>query len=228
MDEVTIHTDEGLALEGILRMPDGDVRGAAVVCHSHPLFGGSKDHPLLWAVRAALARAGFAVLAFNYRGVMGSQGTHGFGIGEVADTRAALDFVRQRAAGPVLLVGWSFGANVALREAIDDPNVQALALLGTPLAADRLPNLPPLPPAEALAGYGRPVLLLSGEQDPFSPPRRAPDPRTEAPERLGADRAGRDPLLHPARTRGRGDRGRVREGTATRDRFLRTDQAGAP
>jgi alpha/beta superfamily hydrolase len=170
MDEVTIHTDEGLALEGILRMPDGDVRGAAVVCHSHPLFGGSKDHPLLWAVRAALARAGFAVLAFNYRGVMGSQGTHGFGIGEVADTRAALDFVRQRAAGPVLLVGWSFGANVALREAIDDPNVQALALLGTPLAADRLPNLPPLPPAEALAGYGRPVLLLSGEQDPFSPP----------------------------------------------------------
>jgi alpha/beta superfamily hydrolase len=170
MDELTIRTVEGLALQGVLRMPDGDVaRGGAVVCHSHPLYGGSKDHPLLWALRAALARAGLAVLAFNFRGVMGSEGEHDFGIGEVRDATAAVSFLRERAAGPTLLVGWSFGANVALREALEDPRVDALVLIGTPLAADRLPDLPPMPSAETLAAYRRPVLLLSGERDAFSP-----------------------------------------------------------
>jgi uncharacterized protein len=186
MDEVTFHTDEGLMLEGVLRMPDGPPRGGAVICHSHPLYGGSKDHPLLWAIRAALARSGLAVLAFNYRGVMGSQGEHDFGVGEVRDARAALSFVIERAPGPVLLVGWSFGANVAIREAVEDLRVDALVMTGTPLAADRLPNLPALPAAEVLAGYQRPVLLLSGERDAFSPPgelrilgRKLPDASVE-------------------------------------------------
>ncbi len=70
---------------------------------------------------------------------------------------------------PVLLVGWSFGANVALREATDDPRVGALALIGMPLAPDRLPNLPPLPAGEMLSAYRHPVLLLSGDRDPYSP-----------------------------------------------------------
>jgi hypothetical protein len=186
MDDVTIHTEEGLALEAVLRMPDAEVRGGAVVCHSHPLYGGSKDHPLLWALRASLARAGLAVLAFNYRGVMGSEGEHDFGIGEVRDANAAVSFVKGRTPGPTLLVGWSFGANVALREAVQDPRVGALALVGTPLAADRLPNLPPLPSPDALAAYQRPVLLLSGERDAFSPPgelrimgRKLPDASVE-------------------------------------------------
>jgi alpha/beta superfamily hydrolase len=170
LDEVTFRTDDGLALEGVLRMPDGEPGGGAVVCHSHPLYGGSKDHPLLWALRAALARAGLAVLAFNYRGVMGSEGEHDFGIGEVRDASAAVSLIEGRTSGPMLLVGWSFGANVALREAVDDPRVDALVLIGTPLAADRLPNLPPMPSAAALAAYQRPVLLLSGERDAFSPP----------------------------------------------------------
>jgi alpha/beta superfamily hydrolase len=170
LDEVTFRTDDGLALEGVIRMPDRDARGGAVVCHSHPLYGGSKDHPLLWALRAELARAGLAVLAFNYRGVMGSEGEHDFGVGEVRDARAAVSSVEERTTGPTLLVGWSFGANVAVREALDDPRVDALVLVGTPLAADRLPNLPPLPSADALAAYKRPVLLLSGERDAFSPP----------------------------------------------------------
>jgi uncharacterized protein len=170
VDEVTFRTDDGLALEGVLRMPDGEPRGRAVVCHSHPLYGGSKDHPLLWALRAALARAGFAVLAFNYRGVMGSEGAHDFGVGEARDAHAAVSFVQGRANGRTLLVGWSFGANVALREAVDDARVEALVLIGTPLAPDRLPNLPPLPSGETLAAYQRPVLLLSGERDTFSPP----------------------------------------------------------
>jgi pimeloyl-ACP methyl ester carboxylesterase len=69
----------------------------------------------------------------------------------------------------VLLVGWSFGANVALREAITDDRIGAVALLGMPLAPDRLPDLPPLPQPDALVAYERPVLLLSGDADLFSP-----------------------------------------------------------
>lgn len=107
-------------------------------------------------------------MAFNFRGVMGSQGTYDGGLGEVEDARAAMDLATSRASGPLLLVGWSFGANVALRAAMDDGRVDGVALLGMPLAASSL-DLPPLPSNDRLAGFERPVLLLSGAQDPFSP-----------------------------------------------------------
>jgi len=170
MERVTITTDDGLRLQGEVRLPDGRTAdAAAVICHPHPLHGGSKDHPLLWAVRAELVNRGFAVVSFNFRGVMGSEGSHDHGIGELADARAAIGLADRRVPGPVLLFGWSFGANVALREAVTDERVGGLALVGMPLAADRLPDLPDLPSGPALAGYLRPVLLLSGDRDRFSP-----------------------------------------------------------
>jgi pimeloyl-ACP methyl ester carboxylesterase len=66
------------------------------------------------------------------------------------------------------VVGWSFGANVALREALDDPRVRALALVGFPLEHDL--DIPPTPGASELRVLRRPVLLLSGEHDVYSPP----------------------------------------------------------
>ncbi len=168
MERVTITTDDGLALEGELRLPDGPSRAGAVICHPHPLHGGSKDHPLLWAIRNDLANRGFAVVSFNFRGVMGSQGVHDGGIGELVDARAAIGVAAALAAGPALLVGWSFGANVALREAVGDDRVGAVALVGLPLGAAAL-DVPPLPSSAALAGFERPVLLLSGDADAFSP-----------------------------------------------------------
>jgi uncharacterized protein len=153
-------------------MPEGMARGSAVICHPLPTRGGSKDHPLLWAIRSELAHRGFAVLAFNFRGVMGSEGRFGGGVGEVLDVRAAIA-VASTQPGPVFVAGWSFGAHVALREAVDDDRVGALAGVGLPLAriepapgAEALPGLPPLEGVETLA---RPVLLLSGELDRFSP-----------------------------------------------------------
>ncbi len=168
MDRITFETADGLALEGELRRPDGAPRGAAVLCHAHPLHGGSKDHPLLWALRIELARRGLVVLSFNFRGVMGSEGEHGGGVAEVADVEAAVGRVRREAGGPVLVCGWSFGAHVALRAALGDERIGALALLGFPLTELSL-LVPLLPSPEALAALRRPVLFVAGEADPFSP-----------------------------------------------------------
>ena len=164
---IRFETADGCALEGEIREPEGEPRGTAVICHPHPQHGGSKDHPLLWNIRNDLAGRGLAVLSFNFRGVMGSAGEHGSGVDELHDVRAAIDRVRQEAAGPTAVAGWSFGSNVALREAMDDDRVAALALVGFPVN-DPL-GLPDPPDREMLAAFDRPVLFLSGEADQFSP-----------------------------------------------------------
>jgi alpha/beta superfamily hydrolase len=167
MEPVRFPTDDGVSLEGELRMPESEARGSAVVCHAHPRHGGTKDHPLLWAVRNELAARGFAVLSFNFRGTMRSGGTHGAGRTEVRDVAAAIGRAREAADGPTVVCGWSFGANVALREALDDGRVAALALIGLPLRHDV--DLPPTPPAAELRLLRRPVLLLAGEHDAYAP-----------------------------------------------------------
>lgn len=172
MEPVTFSSEDGVRLEGELRMPEAEPRGSAVLCHPHPRMGGSKDHPLLWAIRNELAGArDLAVLAFNFRGTMGSSGSYGGGRDELRDVRAAVTLVRERTEGdrPTLLVGWSFGASVALRETIDDRRVAALALVGMPLTP-KDHALPPLPDPADLRVLKRPVLLLAGAGDEHCPP----------------------------------------------------------
>jgi alpha/beta superfamily hydrolase len=183
MESIRFPTEDGLSLEGELRSPEGPARASAVIAHAHPRHGGSKDHPILWAVRNELAHRGFTVLSFNFRGTMGSDGTFGGGRTEVRDVAAAIDRVRGEVEGPTLVCGWSFGANVALREALDDARVAGLALIGPPLDHDL--DLPALPAAAELRLLRRPVLLLAGERDEYAPPdaletlrSRLPDART--------------------------------------------------
>ncbi|MFN8232039.1 MAG: alpha/beta fold hydrolase [Actinomycetota bacterium] len=169
MGPVRFVTDDGVHLEGEIRLPDGEAVATAILCHPHPQHGGSKDHPILWAVRNELAHRGYAVLGFNFRGVMGSGGTYGGGRDELADARAALGRIREEAPGvPTVVVGWSFGASVALREALDDDRAAALALLGIPLRPGDLELLSLPGPAERRA-FTRPVLLLTGDGDAFCP-----------------------------------------------------------
>lgn len=169
MDPVRFVTEDGVHLEGELRLPEGPPAATAVLCHPHPRHGGSKDHPILWAIRNELAHRGHAVLGFNFRGVMGSGGGYGGGRRELADVRAALDRIRREApAAPSVLVGWSFGASVALREALDDDRPAALALLGIPLRPGEV-ELPPLPSTGELRAFPRPVLFLTGDGDAFCP-----------------------------------------------------------
>jgi len=169
MESIRFETSDGLSLEGEIRMPDGDARASAVICHPHPLGGGSKDHPILWAIRNELARRGFAVLSFNFRGVMGSEGEFEGGVGEVQDVRAAVDRVRGETGGPTFVAGWSFGGMVALREALTDDRVGALALAGFPVSETSDVPRPDVPGREEVASLRIPVLFVVGEADPFSP-----------------------------------------------------------
>lgn len=167
MDALRFSAEDGVSLEGELRLPDGPTRGSAVVCHPHPRHGGSKDHPLLWAIRNELVARGLAVLSFNFRGVLGSDGTFGGGRTEIRDVAAAVARIRKETDGPTIVCGWSFGALVALHEAIADRDVAALALIGLPLGDTGL-ELPDPPSASELRALRRPVLLLSGQGDRFS------------------------------------------------------------
>lgn len=164
MDAIRFATEDAVSLEGEIRLPEGDALGSAVICHAHPRHGGSKDHPILWALRNELAARGVAVLSFNFRGTMRSAGTYAAGHTETRDVEAAIGRIRDEAEGPTIVCGWSFGANVALREALTDERVGALALIGLPLDATDL-ELPPLPGRSELRAFRRPVLLLAGEGD---------------------------------------------------------------
>jgi alpha/beta superfamily hydrolase len=170
MEPVTFMSEDGVQLEGELRIPDARTVGTAVICHAHPRFGGSKDHPILWAARNELAgKRDLAVLLFNFRGTMGSAGSYGGGRDEVRDVRAAISRVREAATEvPTLVCGWSFGASVALREALDDERVAALALIGLPLDPKDV-SMPPLPEPSEIRRLGRPVLFLAGTEDVFCP-----------------------------------------------------------
>jgi alpha/beta superfamily hydrolase len=101
-------------LEALLEEPDHrDARMAAVLCHPHPLYGGTMHNKVVYRLAHGLRRAGIIVLRFNFRGVGGSEGVHGHLEGEIEDARAALEWVRERyPALPFALAGFSFGARV--------------------------------------------------------------------------------------------------------------------
>jgi alpha/beta superfamily hydrolase len=169
MSSVRFRTSDGVTLEGELRPAESTPRGTAVLCHAHPVHGGSKDHPVLWSIRNDLAaRRGLTVLAFNFRGVMGSAGRHGGGRDEVKDAAAAVDRVREEAAGPTVVVGWSFGASVALRHSLADDRVAALVLVGLPLG-ESSGLLPAISGPGGLERFRTPVLLVAGDDDEICP-----------------------------------------------------------
>ena len=168
MEPVRFGTVDGVSLEGEIRRPETPPVASAVICHAHPRHGGSKDHPILWALRNDLASRGFVVLAFNFRGTMRSAGTYAAGHAETRDVDAAIRRVREETAGPTLVRGLSFGANVALREALTDDRVGALALIGPPLEPADI-EIPPTPGPSELRAYARPTLLLAGEGDVYCP-----------------------------------------------------------
>ena len=108
-------------------------RAAAVVCHPHPLHGGTMHNNVVFRIARALQRAGCAVLRFNFRGVEASEGEHDDGVGEVEDARAALGYLAERHPGlPLWAAGFSFGSRTVAHLATDDERVAQLFLVTMP------------------------------------------------------------------------------------------------
>ncbi|MBI1358554.1 MAG: hypothetical protein GC160_29810 [Acidobacteria bacterium] len=123
-------------LECLHEGPEEDVRirQAAVVCHPHPLFGGTLHNKVVFRLARAARNADAAVLRFNFRGVGQSAGEHDDGLGEQDDVRAAARFMKDRYPGlPLVLAGFSFGASMSLRVACGDPTIARVIAAGTPV-----------------------------------------------------------------------------------------------
>jgi uncharacterized protein len=123
-------------LEAIFWKPQGIEQPpmAAVVCHPHPLFGGTMHNKVIYQAAKSLDRLGSPVLRFNFRGAGMSAGTHDRGRGERGDVKAAIDFLAGEFPGtPLLLAGFSFGCWVGLRVGCEDGRVTELIGLGTPV-----------------------------------------------------------------------------------------------
>jgi uncharacterized protein len=130
------HTLAGPAgdLESLLEEPeDREPRMAAVVCHPHPLFGGTLHNKVVYRLARGLRRAGIVVLRFNFRGVGRSSGEHAHLEGEIEDARAALAWLRDRYPDlPYALAGFSFGSRVITRLGCDTGGASFLLAAGFP------------------------------------------------------------------------------------------------
>jgi alpha/beta superfamily hydrolase len=157
-------------LEALLNAGAEHATHAAVVCHPHPLFGGTLHNKVVFHTMKALNSFGFPVLRFNFRGTGLSQGEHDHGIGEVDDVRAALDWLDHELHLPLIFAGFSFGAAVGLKAACADSRVQAAISVGTPVvpvAADT--ELPRTYTFDFLHDCAQPKLFVSGARDQFGP-----------------------------------------------------------
>ena len=157
-------------LEALLNAGATDATHAALVCHPHPLFGGTLHNKVVFHTMKALNSFGFPVLRMNFRGTGLSEGEHDHGNGEVDDVRTALDWLDAEFHLPLILAGFSFGAAVGLRAACSDDRVRAAIGLGTPVApvaADT--EQPRVYTFEFLRDCTKPKLFVSGARDQFGP-----------------------------------------------------------
>ena len=123
-------------LEALLNAGASDAPFAALVCHPHPLGGGTMHNKVVYHAMKALQALGFPVLRFNFRGTGLSEGQHDDGRGECEDVQAALDWLEREFHLPILFAGFSFGAAVGLRSCCGDPRVSGLIALGLPTYAE--------------------------------------------------------------------------------------------
>jgi alpha/beta superfamily hydrolase len=150
-----------IVLEGILEIPevsDNHVPGA-VICHPHPLFGGTMTNNVTKAMTDGLLERGTVCLRFNFRGTGRSQGSYGEGMAEVDDVKAALDFLQridEVDPNRIILGGYSFGCWVGLKAASEDRRPQRLIGVSPPVDEYDF---------SFLKNERRPILLMAGDRD---------------------------------------------------------------
>lgn len=151
-------------LEALLNEGASNTTHAALVCHPHPLYGGTMHNKVVFHGMKALNGFGIPVLRFNFRGAGRSAGKHDLGRGESDDVRAALDWLKREFTLPIIFAGFSFGASTGLRAACPDPRVVALISLGTPIAVEGRSYQ-----YRHLQQCAKPKLFVSGGADEFGP-----------------------------------------------------------
>lgn len=155
-------TSDGVDLEAEAVIPEG-ASGAVVLAHPHPLHGGSMRSLVTSELFRTLPDQDLAVVRFNFRGVGSSGGVHGDGVDERHDLVAGIDHLATLTAGiPLVIAGWSFGADVALT--VDDERLAGWFLIAPPLR---------VVDAMVAAHDPRPKLLAVPEHDEYRPPASA-------------------------------------------------------
>jgi alpha/beta superfamily hydrolase len=157
--------------------PNGP-RAAVVLAHPHPLHGGTMNTKAVFQAAKALTRIGCAVLRFNFRGAGTSSGAFSNGPGEMADCRAALDFVHERFPRARLWCGgMSFGAWVGMIVGAEDPRVSTLIGIAPPLTRYDF---------ETVRTSPKPKFFIHGEFDDICPLKdmRAFYARADEPKEL--------------------------------------------
>jgi len=152
-------------LAGVLHLPGSPgPHPAALVCHPHPLMGGTMEGAVVVALCHALAARGWAGLRFDFRGAGRSAGSFDEGRGEMDDVAGAFDFLctRPEVDGRRLaVVGYSFGAGVGLHHAATDERPRWM--VGIALVQDQYTD-------PFLDADPRPKLFIGGAHDPWAPP----------------------------------------------------------
>lgn len=162
-------------LEAALRVAAA-ARATALICHPHPLHGGTLHNPVIFHTDRELNDAGLTTLRINFRGTGSSEGVHDAGEGELSDVAAGISWLRGIAPQlPLLLVGYSFGSICCIRHAADDATVAGVVAIGLPVRKY---------PLDALERLNCPLAVVQGGEDEFGTPE-------EVRERLRT-------LRHPA------------------------------
>jgi len=147
-------------LEAILKEPAGEPRGVGLVCHPHPLGGGTMHNKVVFRIAAGLVDAGLTTLRFNFRGVGGSTGTHNEIEGGKEDVRDALEYISKTYPDQTItLAGFSFGSRTGMEIGIADDRVARLISVGTPV--DKYEDY------DFLSQARKPILFIHGDHDEF-------------------------------------------------------------
>jgi uncharacterized protein len=161
---VRIPVGGAFTLEADAQLVDG--APMAVVCHPHPAFGGRMDNPLVIALADAIAAAGWSAVRFNFRGLDGSEGKPTGGHQEHEDVAAVVDWARAQGAARVALVGYSFGALMAMRALAEGTPAACFVGVGFPTtilghAPERIAHV------ERALDRRTPWLFIGGDTDQF-------------------------------------------------------------
>lgn len=161
-------------LEALVDRPiEAPPRGVAVICHPHPLHQGTMHNKVVATLARSFSRCGFVTLRFNFRGVGASEGYYADGHGELDDTLAAIDWVRDRERRrlPLYLAGFSFGGAVATLAAA---RTGCRGLIAVAPAVARIPATSRLPSCRWLIVHGdADAIIASGDLRDWAA-RRAP------------------------------------------------------